>query len=61
MFLASHPHHSPSSMPSLPVPPNAHQQREVERGCEHFSSSEEKVLREYLDDFRTKKKEERKN
>lgn len=33
----------------------------MERGREHFSSSEEKVLREYLDDFRTKNKEERKN
>ena len=32
----------------------------MERGREHFSPTEENVLREYLDDFRVKSKEERK-
>jgi hypothetical protein len=32
----------------------------MERGREDFSPAENKILREYLDDFRSKNKEERK-
>lgn len=60
-IFAGHPHHSPSSMPSRPVPPDTSRRKPVERGSEPFSPAEEKVLRDFLEDFRTKNKEERKN
>ena len=47
-------------MPSQTLPPDSRQHIQVERGRENFSPAEDKVLREYLDDFRTKNKEERK-
>jgi hypothetical protein len=47
-------------MASQTVHPNGDQRIQVERGREKFSSVEEKVLREYLEDFRKKNKEERK-
>ena len=47
-------------MPSQTLPPDSRQCIQVERGHENFSPVEDKVLREYLDDFRTKNKEERK-
>ena len=47
-------------MASPTLPPGSGQRREVEKGRENFSPAENKVLREYLDDFRRKNKEERK-
>ena len=47
-------------MPSPSVPPDSGHRIQVEKGRENFSPAESKVLREYLDDFRSKNKEERK-
>jgi hypothetical protein len=47
-------------MPSHTVRPDSSELRQLERGRQNFSPAEEKVLRECLDDFRTKDKEERK-
>ena len=48
-------------MPSRTVLPDGGRRTEVERGRENFSVHENKILREHLDDFRTKNKEERKH
>ena len=48
-------------MPSPPVLPDAVPRQDIERGRKYFSATEEKVLREYLEDFRRKSKEERKD
>jgi len=47
-------------MPSRDVPRNSSQCLQVEKGHENFLPVEQKVLREYLEDFRSKSKEERK-
>ena len=48
-------------MPPPSVLPDAVPRQDMERGRNHFSATEEKVLREYLEDFRRKSKEERKD
>ena len=52
---------TPSVMTSPPVLPDAALRQDKERGRNHFSATEEKVLREYLEDFRRMSKEERKD
>ena len=47
-------------MPSQTVSPNSGQPIQIEKGCESFSPAEDKILKEYLEEFRGKNKEERK-
>ena len=49
-----------SLMPSPVAPPHSGRCIQLEKGRENFSPAKNKVLQEYLDDFRSKNKEERK-
>ena len=49
-----------SLMLSPVAPPHSSQRIQLEKGRENFSPAENKVLQEYLDDFRAKNKEEQK-